>query len=121
MGGAAYTFCGQLTDASTVPRSGADLNTYPYYSSFTEQSYFVGVTTSDPGYIAFIGMDNEYAYMKQWVQKVRGAGKKALLSIGGWSGSVYFSDNVATAAKRSTFAGAISKLIRDYSFDVCTH
>lgn len=33
--------------------------------------------------------------------------RKAFFTIGGWTGSVYFSDHMATAAKRTAFANSI--------------
>ena len=41
----------------------------------------------------------------------------ALLSIGGWTGSMYFSPSVATAENRTAFANAVMKVIDQYNLD----
>jgi hypothetical protein len=40
-----------------------------------------------------------------------------MLSIGGWSGSAYFSSAVATDANRTAFANAIVNVVSQYQFD----
>jgi chitinase len=42
---------------------------------------------------------------------------KALMSIGGWGGSRYFSSAVATDANRTAFAQAVMKVVSTYSLD----
>lgn len=42
---------------------------------------------------------------------------KALISAGGWTGSRYFSDNVATADNRTAFVKTITDLATNYSLD----
>lgn len=44
-------------------------------------------------------------------------GSKAVLSVGGWSGSRYFSDLVSTAAKRTALATQITALVTKYNAD----
>lgn len=44
------------------------------------------------------------------------AGKVPMLTIGGWSGSVYFSDLVSTSKKRAAFANTIKTWMRTYGF-----
>ncbi len=41
----------------------------------------------------------------------------AILSIGGWSGSIYFSSAVATDANRTAFAQAIIAVTSQYQLD----
>ncbi|KAL7006318.1 hypothetical protein EMMF5_004204 [Cystobasidiomycetes sp. EMM_F5] len=101
--------------------AGTDLNSYSHFQDFSEMSYFVAVTTADPGYIQFQGYASpEGPYIQQFVQKVHAAGKKALLSIGGWSGSGYFSANVADSNKRAIFANTVKNAIVQYGFDGVT-
>ena len=44
-------------------------------------------------------------------------GVRALLSVGGWTGSLYFSSAVATDANRTAFAQAIMDVVSQYSLD----
>jgi chitinase len=44
-------------------------------------------------------------------------GKTALVVIGGWSGSVYFSSSITSSAKRSKFAQSLAAFMNQYSFD----
>jgi GH18 family chitinase len=44
-------------------------------------------------------------------------GVKAMVSIGGWTGSMYFSSAVATPENRTTFVGAVTKLANTYKLD----
>ncbi|KAG5648828.1 hypothetical protein DXG03_000177 [Asterophora parasitica] len=48
---------------------------------------------------------------------MRRPGVKALVSIGGWTGSRYFSANVATAAKRAAFVKTVSDFAKKYNLD----
>lgn len=41
---------------------------------------------------------------------------KPMLSIGGWSGSKYFSSSVATEENRTDFATAIANVVSQYNF-----
>ncbi|BGP18683.1 hypothetical protein JCM10213_006905 [Rhodosporidiobolus nylandii] len=54
--------------------------------------------------------------MQDFVQRANSAGKKPLLTIGGWSGSVYFSSLVSTASSRTGFANTLSSWIDQYGF-----
>lgn len=45
------------------------------------------------------------------------AKKKALFSVGGWTGSVYFSSLVATSTSRAAFAKTILNFTTTYGFD----
>ncbi|GAA5974702.1 hypothetical protein JCM11641_007231 [Rhodosporidiobolus odoratus] len=56
------------------------------------------------------------AGMVDFATRANNAGKKPLITIGGWSGSVYFSDLVSTAAKRTNFANTVRSWIVDYKF-----
>lgn len=42
---------------------------------------------------------------------------QAILSIGGWTGSQYFSTAVATDANRTSFAQAVMALVSQYNLD----
>jgi len=42
---------------------------------------------------------------------------RAILSVGGWTGSGYFSSAVATDANRTAFAKAIMDVVSQYNLD----
>ena len=44
-------------------------------------------------------------------------GVKALVSVGGWTGYLYFSSNVATAENRTAFVKTVVKLATDNNLD----
>lgn len=44
-------------------------------------------------------------------------GVKALASLGGWTGSLYYSSAVATSENRTAFVGAITSLVKTYNLD----
>ena len=44
-------------------------------------------------------------------------GVKALLTIGGWTGSQYFSSAVATEANRTAFVKTMTDLVSKYDLD----
>ena len=45
------------------------------------------------------------------------AKKKALFSVGGWTGSVFFSSLVATSSSRTGFAKTVLNFATTYGFD----
>lgn len=49
--------------------------------------------------------------------KKQHSGLKALLSVGGWDYSTYFSDVASTAGRRETFAQSCVDMIREHGFD----
>ncbi|GAA5891940.1 hypothetical protein JCM8208_002945 [Rhodotorula glutinis] len=54
---------------------------------------------------------------KDWVKASQAAGCKAMLSIGGWSGSNTFSGLVATDTSRADFVDTLDTAMNDYGFD----
>ncbi|KAH9027953.1 chitinase [Lactarius pseudohatsudake] len=61
--------------------------------------------------------DSDKALLPQFVQTAHANNVHALLSIGGWTGSRYFSSAVATGANRTAFAQAVMKLVSTYNLD----
>jgi len=96
--------------------SNTDLSTVPY-SNFTELDFFVGVTTPSVNEVAFTGRSNEEPYIREFVNKAHAAGSTAIVTVGGWTGSVYFSKLVETPANRTAFAKTIAQLVWNYNFD----
>lgn len=52
-----------------------------------------------------------------FVKQAKQAGSKPLFSIGGWTGSLYFSSLVDTPAKQTTFAKQIQRFMAQYGFE----
>ncbi|KAK4700368.1 chitinase, partial [Phenoliferia sp. Uapishka_3] len=74
--------------------------------------YFVAGTASDPTSLHMPDGRSE-----EFVRAARDAGKKSLLSIGGWLGSYWFSELVRTSDSRSTFATTIYNTLLEFGFD----
>jgi len=55
--------------------------------------------------------------LPQFVQTAHANNVHAILSIGGWTGSRYFSTAVATDANRTAFAQAVMKVVSTYDLD----
>ncbi|GAA5964229.1 hypothetical protein JCM8115_002840 [Rhodotorula mucilaginosa] len=89
------------------------------FSSYTHAVWFVAV----PGTVAEKGKldlgETKEGLAKEWVQAAKKANCKAMLSIGGWSGSSTFSSLVATEQSRKDFVTTISDTLDAYGFDGC--
>ncbi|GAA5880937.1 hypothetical protein JCM3774_001782 [Rhodotorula dairenensis] len=75
--------------------------------------YFVTVTTPD-GFS--LPTDQPESDMQSFVTTAKSHGVRPVVSVGGWSGSVYFSDLVATAAARVRFAQQLKGFMLKYDF-----
>jgi chitinase len=60
---------------------------------------------------------NSIETLQQLVAAGHSAGKRVRLSIGGWTGSVYFSAAVSSESNRMTFANNIASVYNQYSLD----
>jgi chitinase len=76
-------------------------------------TYAFAITT--PTGVSLAAADEEL--LPQFVAAAHAKGVKALLSIGSWTGSVYFSDNIATSEKRTAFVKTIVDLAKQYKLD----
>ncbi|KAI5475913.1 glycoside hydrolase family 18 protein, partial [Pseudohyphozyma bogoriensis] len=77
--------------------------------------YFVTVTDNSTGLAVPAGQP--VAEISQFVDHAHARGTKALVSVGGWTGSRFFSSLVATAASRVTFASALESFVHEHGFD----
>ncbi|KAM0786063.1 hypothetical protein ACM66B_006874 [Microbotryomycetes sp. NB124-2] len=99
---------------------------YPAYSSQRPSQvpfnymnvayYFVTVTTND-GSIFAIPSDQSVSAMQDFVSRARANGVRPVVSIGGWTGSRYFSSLTNTLAKRKAFAAKVQQFLARYNFD----
>ncbi|KAH9000826.1 chitinase [Lactarius hatsudake] len=85
---------------------------WPKYSNVI---YAFVTTTPDVNVLGLADSDKEL--LPQFVQAAHGNNVKAIVAIGGWTGSQHFSSAVATDANRTAFAQAAMKLVSTYNLD----
>lgn len=85
------------------------------WEKFTHLTYAFAVTGSIPSNIVLNSDDQQV--LPVFVQAAHSHGVQALVSIGGWTGSRFFSTAVATPANRTTFAQAVVQLANTYDLD----
>ncbi|KAH9057928.1 glycoside hydrolase family 18 protein [Lactarius deliciosus] len=85
------------------------------WSKYSNVIYAFATTTPDVNVLGLADSDKELLPM--FVQAAHGNNVKAILAIGGWTGSQYFSYAVATDANRTAFAQAAMKLVSTYNLD----
>lgn len=85
------------------------------WSKYNALTFAFAVTTNDPSNIS---LDAQSAtLLPEFVTEAGNNGVSALLSIGGWTGSQYFSTAVGNAANRSAFVTAVTGLATKYNLD----
>ncbi|KAK7060515.1 hypothetical protein VNI00_001280 [Paramarasmius palmivorus] len=67
--------------------------------------------------VTFDDAENCPRLLKRLVASAHASGSKVKASVGGWTGSRYFSSAVASEANRRTFANNIANVYRDYGLD----
>jgi len=85
------------------------------WSKYTAVSYAFATTTSDESMVALQPSDE--TLLPQFVQLAKQNNVKAMLTVGGWTGSQFFSTAVATAQNRTTFVNAVLSLVSQYGLD----
>jgi len=85
------------------------------WSKYTAVIYAFATTTSGSSVVGLA--DSDKSLLPQFVETAHEYNVYALLSIGGWGGSQYFSSAVATDANRTAFAQAILNLVTQYNLD----
>jgi len=85
------------------------------WSKYTSVTYAFAVTTADQSMVSLEGPDA--TLLPQFVTMAHQHNVSAGLSIGGWGGSRYFSNAVATATNRTAFVKAVTNLVSNYSLD----
>ncbi|KAJ6538875.1 glycoside hydrolase family 18 protein [Mycena vulgaris] len=86
------------------------------WSKYTHMTYAFAIPTADPSAISLAESDEEL--LPQFVAAAHKNGVKAGLSIGGWTGSQYYSSNIASASNRTTFVKSVTNLIQKYDLDL---
>lgn len=85
------------------------------YSKFDIVNYAFAIPTAN--FDLSIPTDPSGNLLRGFVKACKAGNTKALLSIGGWGGSTYFSPAVRTASSRATFIGNIVKYYNQYNLD----
>ncbi|KAF8645648.1 hypothetical protein AX16_007668 [Volvariella volvacea WC 439] len=85
------------------------------WSKFNVMTFAFGITTPDPSVISLDATSQ--ALLPAFVRTANENDVSALLSLGGWTGSQYFSSAVATAESRTTFVNAVIGLVQQYNLD----
>ncbi|KAG1812215.1 glycoside hydrolase family 18 protein [Suillus subaureus] len=78
------------------------------YYSFAE-------TTQDVTNLSLVGSDGEL--LPQFVSEAHAHGVEAHVAVGGWTGSIWFSSNLATAKNRTAFVQTVAKFASQYNLD----
>ncbi|GAA5952155.1 hypothetical protein JCM8115_003518 [Rhodotorula mucilaginosa] len=84
------------------------------YSSKNGIAYYFVTVTTQTGFS--LPPDQPESDVQAFVTEAKAHGVRPVFSVGGWSGSIYFSDLVATAAERITFARQLKAFMDKYGF-----
>ncbi|KAF7782236.1 CAZyme family GH18 [Agaricus bisporus var. burnettii] len=85
------------------------------WEKYTHMNYAFAVTTPKPDLISLAPPDQEL--LPKFVSAAHKNGVKAGLSIGGWTGSQFFSPSVGSSKNRTAFVQAVTDLVEQYSLD----
>jgi len=85
------------------------------WDKYTQMTYAFATTSPDASVISLAASDEQL--LPQFVSTAHQNGVKASLSIGGWTGSQWFSINVGSAANRTAFVNAVVGLVNEYNLD----
>ncbi|KAF8970147.1 glycoside hydrolase family 18 protein [Flammula alnicola] len=85
------------------------------WSKYSALTFAFATTTPDPSVIALDAQSA--ALLPTFVSEAHNNGVGALLSIGGWTGSIYYSSAVDSAENRTTFVKAVVGLATQYGLD----
>ncbi|KAL6301260.1 chitinase [Sparassis latifolia] len=85
------------------------------WDKYTHMTYAFALTAPSTGEVSLT--DSDPNVLPVFVSTAHENGVKALISVGGWSGSRSFSDNVATEENRTAFVQTITNFIQNYSLD----
>ncbi|KAF6747206.1 glycoside hydrolase superfamily, partial [Ephemerocybe angulata] len=77
-------------------------------------TFAFALTTEDPSKLDLAGEDKT---LTAFATEAKSRGVKSLLSVGGWTGSMYFSTHMATQKGRDTFRKAITDMVTQYKLD----
>ncbi|THU89045.1 glycoside hydrolase [Dendrothele bispora CBS 962.96] len=109
---AAGYFPGWLTlDAVTPILGGTNVS----WEKYTKLTYAFALTTEDPSQLS-LDLSAE-AFLPTFVEEAHNNNVAASLSIGGWTGSEFWSTAVGSSENRTTFVKTITDLVSKYDLD----
>ncbi|RPD56909.1 glycoside hydrolase [Lentinus tigrinus ALCF2SS1-7] len=85
------------------------------WSKYSSVTYAFAVTTPDVNTVSL--EDSDEALLPRFVDLAHQNGVKAMLTVGGWTGSQYFSSAVATEENRTAFVNTVMSLVDKYQLD----
>ncbi|KAJ7044698.1 endochitinase [Mycena alexandri] len=85
------------------------------WDKYTELTYAFAETTPDVRVVTLNGSDPEV--LPRFVAAAHAHGVKAKVSVGGWTGSLFWSSNVATAQNRTLFVKTLVNFAKKYDLD----
>ncbi|KAG6832174.1 hypothetical protein H0H92_004905 [Tricholoma furcatifolium] len=85
------------------------------WDKYTHMTYSFAETTPDVNTLDLSGSDP--SQLPNFVSEAHKNNVKALVSIGGWTGSRFYSSNVATSQNRTKFAQTILAFAKKYQLD----
>ncbi|RPD58688.1 chitinase [Lentinus tigrinus ALCF2SS1-6] len=85
------------------------------WSKYTHMTYSFAETTPDVHVLSLNGSNP--GVLPKFVETAHKNGVKALVSVGGWTGSLYYSTAVGSAANRTAFVKTITNLAQKYNLD----
>ncbi|EAU81461.1 endochitinase [Coprinopsis cinerea okayama7 len=86
------------------------------WDKYNAMTFAFATTTSDPANPLALDAESQ-ALLPKFVEQAKQHNVKALLSLGGWTGSIYFSDHVSTPERRTAFVKAVVDLATQYNLD----
>ncbi|EKM57063.1 glycoside hydrolase family 18 protein [Phanerochaete carnosa HHB-10118-sp] len=84
------------------------------WDKYTSMTYAFALPQSDG---TILLQSSDVALLPQFVEAAHSHNTKALLTIGGWTGSMYFSSLVGNADNRTAFVNASMQLVNQYNLD----
>ncbi|PFH51321.1 glycoside hydrolase family 18 protein [Amanita thiersii Skay4041] len=85
------------------------------WSKYTHMTYAFAETAPDVGTLSLMGSNPDL--LPQFVAQAHQHGVKALVSVGGWTGSRWWSSNVASAKNRTAFVKTLASFASKYKLD----
>ncbi|KAJ7885186.1 glycoside hydrolase family 18 protein [Mycena olivaceomarginata] len=85
------------------------------WNRYNAMTFSFATTTPDVSTIALDDVSTQA--LPEFVSAAKNNGVTALLSIGGWTGSQYYSTAVATSENRTAFVSAVLDLVSKYDLD----
>ncbi|KAF9268383.1 glycoside hydrolase family 18 protein [Marasmius fiardii PR-910] len=85
------------------------------WEKYTHMTYAFALTTPDVAVLSFEGSNPEG--IPAFVEQAKKNGVKALVSVGGWSGSRFFSTAVGSPENRTVFVKTVTDLATRYELD----